>query len=89
MRLVGVLKWLAYGKDEFEFDDVRTVRDIIERLKSINRKLYERVYDECEHELKPDIYIAVNDVDIRLLNGVETEVHDGDVVLLLAYIHGG
>jgi len=39
--------------------------------------------------LRPDIYIAVNDVDIRLLSGLATRVEKDDVVLILAYIHPG
>ena len=89
VKLVGVLRALALGKDFVELNGVITVRDIINGLKSINEKLFTRVFDASRNELMPDIYIAVNDIDIRLLKGLDTPVKDGDEVLILAYIHGG
>ncbi|GAB6945904.1 MoaD/ThiS family protein [Vulcanisaeta sp. JCM 16161] len=89
VRLVGVLRALALGKEYVELSEVATVRDVINGLKSINEKLFRRVFDQSRGELAPDIYVAVNDVDIRLLKGLDTPVKDGDEVLILAYIHGG
>ena len=89
VRLVGVLKALTLGKDYVELNGVSTVRDVINGLRSINEKLFKRVFDPTRGELAPDIYVAVNDVDIRLLKGLDTPVKDGDEVLILAYIHGG
>ncbi len=89
VRLAGVLKALALGKDYLELSNVTNVRDVINGLKSISDKLYRRIFDSSKNELMPDIYIAVNNVDIRLLKGLDTPVSDGDEVLILAYIHGG
>ncbi|ADY01087.1 MAG: MoaD/ThiS family protein [Vulcanisaeta sp.] len=89
VKLVGVLSALALGKDFIELNGVITVRDVINGLRSINEKLFKRVFDVSRNELMPDIYIAVNDIDIRLLKGLDTPVKDGDEVLILAYIHGG
>ena len=89
VRLVGVLKALALGKDYVELNEALTVRDVINGLRLVNEKLFKRVFDPARGELAPDIYVAVNDVDIRLLKGLDTPVKDGDEVLILAYIHGG
>ncbi|WP_054841938.1 MoaD/ThiS family protein [Vulcanisaeta distributa] len=89
VKLAGVLRALALGKEYVELNGVTTVRDVIHGLKSINEKLFRRVFDSARGELAPDIYIAVNDVDIRLLKGLDTPIKDGDEVLILAYIHGG
>ncbi|WP_054854058.1 MoaD/ThiS family protein [Vulcanisaeta distributa] len=91
VRLVGVLRALALGKEYVELNGVTTVRDVINRLKSINDKLFKRVFDVSRGgELAPpDVYVAINEVDIRLLRGLDTPVKDGDEVLILAYIHGG
>ncbi|MGC8542755.1 MAG: MoaD/ThiS family protein [Vulcanisaeta sp.] len=89
VKLVGVLKALALGRDYLELNNAGTVRDVINNLRAINDKLFRRVFDQSRNELAPDIYIAVNDVDIRLLKGLDTPVRDGDEVLILAYIHGG
>ncbi|MDT7870674.1 MAG: MoaD/ThiS family protein [Thermoproteus sp.] len=83
--LEGVLTYLA-GRRELEVE-ASTVRELVERLREFP-KLYQRVRGK-EDGLSPDIYIAVNDVDIRLLSGLDTQLREGDVVLILAYIHGG
>ena len=89
VRLVGVLRALALGKEYVELNGAFTVRDVIDGLKSINEKLFKRIFDQARGELVPDIYVAVNNIDIRLLKGLDTPVKDGDEVLILAYIHGG
>ncbi len=87
VKLVGVLRHLA-GTDTINVE-ASTVREVVERLRSVNEKLYERVWDYSERGLAPDIYVAVNDIDIRLLDGLNTRVGEEDTVLLLSYIHGG
>ncbi|ADN51896.1 MoaD/ThiS family protein [Vulcanisaeta distributa] len=89
VKLVGVLRALSLGKEYIELNGVTTVREVINGLRSVNEKLFKRVFDSSRGELAPDIYVAVNDVDIRLLKGLDTPVRDGDEVLILAYIHGG
>ncbi|KUO88257.1 MAG: molybdopterin synthase sulfur carrier subunit [Vulcanisaeta sp. MG_3] len=89
VRLVGVLKALALGKDYLELNNANNVRDVVNGLKSVNDKLFRRVFDASRNDLMPDIYIAVNNVDIRLLKGLDTPINDNDEVLIIAYIHGG
>ncbi|ABL88975.1 molybdopterin synthase subunit MoaD [Pyrobaculum islandicum DSM 4184] len=87
VKLAGVLVALAGGKTELEIDGA-TVRDILRGLASVSQKLYERVVGP-DGWPRADIYIAINDVDIRLLSGLSTPVGKEDVVLILAYIHPG
>ncbi|MFN3805182.1 MAG: MoaD/ThiS family protein [Pyrobaculum sp.] len=87
VRLAGVLVALAGGRTELEVDGA-TVGDVIKGLASISQKLYQRVVGPGGRP-RADIYIAVNDVDIRLLSGLLTPVKKDDVVLILAYIHPG
>lgn len=89
VRLAGVLRSLVFGREYVELEGISTVRDVINGLRSISEKLFKRVFDQARGVLAPDIYIAVNDIDIRLLKGLDTPVRDGDEVLILAYIHGG
>ncbi|MBP1449014.1 MAG: MoaD/ThiS family protein [Thermoproteus sp.] len=84
--LIGVLSHLA-GRNELEVEGARTVAELLSSLRTYP-KLYNRLFDR-RGELAPDIYIAVNDVDVRLLSGLDTELKPGDRVLVLAYIHGG
>ena len=66
-----------------------TVRDLLLKLREVSESLFKRVYDSDLNDLQPDIYIAINDVDIRLRNYLNTKLNNGDRVLILAYIHGG
>lgn len=75
------------GRSELEVERARTVAELLSSLR-IYPKLYNRLFDR-RGELAPDIYIAVNDVDVRLLSGLDTELKPGDRVLVLAHIHGG
>jgi molybdopterin converting factor small subunit len=87
VRLAGVLVSLAGGARELEVPG-STVGEVLESLASVSRALYERVVGPGG-EPRGDIYIAVNDVDIRLLSGLSTRVEDKDTVLILAYLHPG
>jgi len=86
-----VLKYLASrdGKLTLTLRRGSKVRDLIELLYFINPELYDRVWDRYGRKLRPDIVIFVDDVDIRLLDGLDTELRDGARVTILAYIHGG
>ncbi len=83
--LAGVLASLA-GRRELRIE-AASVRELIEKLQDMPR-LYERIV-RSKGKLYPDIYIAVNDVDIRLLSGLDTALKEDDTVLIMAYIHGG
>jgi len=86
-----VLKYLASrdGKITLLLRKGSKVRDLVEALYFVNPDLYDRVWDRCSRKLRPDIVIFLDDVDIRLLNGLETELRDGAKITILAYIHGG
>ncbi len=87
VKLAGVLIPLAGGRTELEVEG-KTVGEVLENLAKLSRKLHDRIMSP-DGRLKPDIYIAVNDVDVRLLSGLQTPVDDRDLLLLLAYIHPG
>lgn len=87
VKLAGVLVAYAGGRSEIEIGG-KTVKEILEGLAAVSERLYKRVVGP-DGRPKEDIYIAVNDVDIRLLSGLNTPVENGDTVLILAYIHPG
>jgi len=66
-----------------------TVRDLIQQLYFKSPDLYSRIWDSTKSTTWPDILILVNDVDVRLLNGLDTKLDDGVTVTFIAYIHGG
>ncbi len=86
-----MLKYLASrdGKIVLRVRRGSRIRDVIEALYFVNPDLYERIWDRCNRKLRPDIVIFLNDVDIRLLKGLDTELRDDSRITMLAYIHGG
>ncbi len=88
LRFAGVLKIFAGDNEiDIEMPCGSSIKDLIAKLGSSNPKLLSRLMSG--KELMPDIYIAVNDVDVRLLKDLATPLKDGDTVLFLSYIHGG
>jgi len=87
VKLAGVLVALAGGRSELEVEG-GTVKEVLRSLAPVSQRLYERVMGP-DGRPRADIYIAVNDVDVRLLSGLLTPVKNEDVVLVLAYIHPG
>jgi len=88
VKFAGVLVSFA-GSDavDVKVECGSTLRELLRQLSQQNPRLRRRLVED--DELWPGVYAAVNDVDIRLLNGLETRLKDGDVVLFLSYIHGG
>ena len=88
VKFAGVLVSFA-GSDSIDVEVKcgSTLRELLGQLAQQNPRLRRRLVED--NGLGPGVYAAVNDVDIRLLNGLETRLKDGDVVLFLSYIHGG
>ncbi len=88
VKFAGVLVSFA-GSDSIDIEVKcgSTLRELLGQLAQQNPRLRRRLVED--NGLWPGVYAAVNDVDIRLLNGLETRLKDGDVVLFLSYIHGG
>jgi len=88
VKFAGVLVSFA-GSDSIDVEVKcgSTLRELLGQLAQQNPRLRRRLVED--NGLWPGVYAAINDVDIRLLNGLETRLKDGDVVLFLSYIHGG
>ncbi len=93
VKLVGVLKSLVPEELKEGFtvciEGKLKLRDLLEYLYFKSPDLYSRIWSKPGKMLMPDIIIFINGVDSRLLEDLETELRDGDEVVLLAYIHGG
>ena len=49
----------------------------------------ELIFGIGSNNLNPNILILVNDVEIHLMNGLDTILMDGDVITIIPSIHGG
>lgn len=69
------------GKEvELSASEAKKVRDLLERFKGRNPEVYPG---------NPNIIVLVNGVEVGVLRGLDTELKDGDEVVLLPAAHGG
>ena len=69
------------GKEvELPASEVRKVRDVLERFKGRNPEVYPG---------NPNVIVLVNGVEVGVLKGLDTELKEGDEVVLLPAAHGG
>ena len=64
-----------------------TVRELLDDLMSRFPGLRSQLVNE--DEIAPFVNVYVEGEDVRTLNGLETEVHDGSTVILLPAMAGG
>ncbi len=64
-----------------------TVRELLDDLMSRFPGLRSQLVEE--NEIAPFVNVYVGGEDVRTLEGLETEVHDGSTVILLPAMAGG
>ncbi len=87
VRIPTPLRKLSGERDELSID-ASTVSKLIEEIESECPGMKSRLCDE-NGEVRRFINLFVNDEDIRFLDGVSTQLNDGDVVSIIPAIAGG
>ncbi len=88
---VGVLRKLAdKEKMAMEFDDPVAVRDIISKLtRCFSQSFKQALIDPELNDPRPNVVILVNEQEMGVLQGLETQVGDGDRLTIIPVSHGG
>jgi len=91
VRLLGVFRGLSgKGWVPVESGGPTTVRKVIQRLTEVFSPEFKRVLIDPELEdPRPNALILVNGKEITVLKGLETEVNEGDEIVLVPVSHGG
>lgn len=76
------------GLSTVEIKASENVRATLDNLSAQYPGISERLFDS-QGQVKTHINIFLNNEDIRFLNGLETNVRDGDTVVLLPALAGG
>ncbi len=86
VRIPTPLRTLTAGKEAVQVEG-RSVRDLIDSLETAHPGLKERLMDE--KGVRRFVNLYVGDEDIRFLDGLETELKDGEEVSIVPAIAGG
>jgi MoaD family protein len=79
------------GKEEIplSFDDTLTIRDVLVSLSSLIGKDFEENIFSTRGTLSKYVIIGINGKDIRIFDGMDTIIKDGDEISFLPAIAGG
>jgi len=92
VKLYGVLKTAANTDGlELDFDGSVSVRRLVSKLVTvIGRTEFERYLIDADlKDPRPNALILVSGTEVGALNGIDTELRDGDEVVFLPVAHGG
>jgi len=90
VRLLGVFRGFS-GKSRISLKlEQPTVRRVIQKLAdSLSVEAKRLLVDPELNDPRPNALILVNGKEIGVLNGLETEIKEGDEVTLIPVSHGG
>jgi MoaD family protein len=86
VRIPTALRTLT-GGEEAVAAEANNVRELVENLETNHAGLKERLVDE--KGVRRFVNLYVGDEDIRFLDGLDTELKDGDEVSIVPAIAGG
>ena len=87
VQLPSALRPYVGGADSVELDDA-DVRSALQGLAGVNAQLYRSICDETG-AVRRHLNLFVNDAHIRDLAGVETQLKNGDTLIILTAVSGG
>ena len=89
VRLMGTFKEAA-GQSEIQLDDCENIgKAIISLVKLLGNNFEKVIYDPVLKSPLPNALILLNGVEVNNLQGLETQVKEGDNMVLLSVTHGG
>ncbi|MCH2110871.1 MAG: MoaD/ThiS family protein [Polyangiaceae bacterium] len=86
VRIPTPLRTLTGGEEAVSIEGAN-VRDLIENLESSHAGMKERLVDD--KGVRRFVNLYVGDEDIRFLDGLDTELKDGDELSIVPAIAGG
>ena len=72
---------------EIGLGEVSNIREILDILCNTYQRR-QRVFNHSG-QLRPDVNVLKNGRNIKFLDGIKTEVEEGDVISIFPLIHGG
>ncbi len=66
-----------------------SVKDLLDRLCTKYRRFGQIVFEVKAQKLTGQVVIFLNGRNLELIDGLETKLHDGDMVTFIPFIEGG
>jgi molybdopterin converting factor small subunit len=90
VKLLGTLKWAA-GKEqqEIEASEPINVGELLESLAVNSSRMKSILSENIIENSRPNMIILINEIEIGLLKGLNTDLLDGDTLTLIPTAHGG
>jgi molybdopterin converting factor small subunit len=92
VKFLGILRKLA-RKDTIMFTFKRPaicVDDVLTRIStSLPKDFNQALIDPELNDPRPNVLILLNNVEINVLDGLNTKIKDGDKVVFIPVAHGG
>ncbi|MBM26429.1 MAG: molybdopterin synthase sulfur carrier subunit [Chloroflexi bacterium] len=87
VRIPAPLRRLTNGQDKITAEG-KTLQEIIDFLEQNFPTIKSRICNE-DGEIRNFVNIYVNDEDVRFLNGISSEIKDGDEISIVPAVAGG
>ena len=87
VRIPAPLRRLTNGQDKITAEG-KTLQEIIDFLEQNFPTIKSRICNE-DGEIRIFVNIYVNDEDVRFLNGISSEIKDGDEISIVPAVAGG
>lgn len=91
VRFLGIFRQVS-GRSRIlvRLEKAPTVRKTIEKLVEASSSQFKHAFvDPVLNDPRPNALILVNGKEISVLEGLETEIEDGDEIVLVPVSHGG
>jgi MoaD family protein len=91
VHYLGFIKNLInQSEDEFELEEGASLSELLNKIAGIYGKPFQKeVYEKGIKDVKMGFVVTVNGILIGQLNGVDTQLNNGDNVILMSLMSGG
>lgn len=91
VQYLGVIKNLIKrSEEEFELEKGASLSELLNKIAGIYGKAFKKeVYEPGLKDMKMGFVVTVNGILTGQLNGVDTQLNNGDNVILMSLMSGG
>ena len=91
VQYLGLIKNLIkQSEDEFELEKGASLFDVLDRIAGLYGKPFmKEVYEPGLKDVKMGFVVTINGILMGQLHGVNTQLNDGDNIILMSLMSGG